>query len=191
MSRFRNWVFRRNLKRAERECATRNKALATSLDAVMQENYSDPLFEFRRDYDQTVARLSDRNAMVRGAAIYFLANDWHVDARAIEVCNAIRRIAHADEAEAVRALAVSFLGSIFASSQDSRTSRELATIVLAQNESVAVRISAYKSLCFIVGLPMRLWPRETGFEFPEHVNWDLVHHAARSEGSASDRQGTF
>jgi hypothetical protein len=74
----------------------------------------------------------------------------------------------------VREEATYLLGSHYADTNDARIGALLASIVRAEGEAPAVRLSAYCALVCLRGQADRWRPRLTELRFPEDIDWVLV-----------------
>jgi hypothetical protein len=164
----------KRLLRAEREKA--RAAVLAELEALAGPEDFRALLQSAEATEQALA---DPRPAVRRCALYLAMKHWGLGGRYAGLCE---QRAREDPDEGVREEATYLLGSHHADTNDARIGVLLASIVRAEGEAPAVRLSAYCGLVCLRGLADRWRPRLTELRFPEDVDWALV--------SSFDRPGS-
>ena len=88
------------------------------------------------------------------------------------------RIIHSDEDPGVRIAGIIYLVETHRRSQDVRTARLLAQIVVDQSNPIQVREIAYQGIYQVLDMPVSDWPETKAavgqFKFPADIDWELL-----------------
>jgi hypothetical protein len=126
--------------------------------------------------------LQHENAKVRLAALFICKNHWGITgpSEAGPLIRTLENIARQDSDAEVRGIAMLYLGGdLFKGTNDRSAGQLLSAAVRDVSASMEERKSAYFALFSLRGLPVKLWPSPTDFDFPGEVDWAFVDAFAR------------